>query len=108
VLIPVQPSPYDVCATAELVDLVRQRQEIAEGRPRAAFVVSRQIQGTRLATDVRDALEGYGLPVFSAGTVQRVIYANSAAGGATALDLEPQGPAAREIEAIKDELEAFA
>ena len=108
VLIPVQPSPYDIWATAELVDLVQQRQEIADGQPKAAFVVSRQIQGTRLAADVREALEDYRLPVFTAGTVQRVIYANSATGGGTALDLEPNGPAAQEITAIKDELEAFA
>lgn len=108
VLIPVQPSPYDVWATAELVDLVKQRQELADGWPKAAFVVSRQIKGTRLAGDVRAALEGYDLPVFEAGTVQRVIYANSATGGQTAIDQEPDGPAAREINAIKDELEAFA
>lgn len=108
VLIPVQPSPYDIWATAELVDLVKQRQEITDGtQPKAAFVVSRQIQGTRLASDVREALDGYDLPIFEAGTVQRVIYANSAAAGATALDLEPNGPAAHEIEAIKTELEAF-
>lgn len=107
VLIPVQPSPYDVWATAELVNLVKQRQDVTDGLPRAAFVVSRQIQGTRLAGDVREALEGYELPVFEWGTVQRVIYANSATGGRTALDLEPDGPAAREIDAIKAELEAF-
>ena len=108
VLIPVQPSPYDIWATADLVNLLQQRQEIADGQPKAAFVVSRQIQGTRLAADVREALEGYKLPVFEAGTVQRVIYANSATTGQTALDLEPNGPAAQEINAIKTELEAFA
>ena len=108
VLIPVQPSPYDIWSTADLVDLLKQRQEIADGQPKAAFVVSRQIQGSRLAGDVREALEGYKLPVFEAGTVQRVIYANSATTGQTALDLEPNGPAAKEINAIKAELEAFA
>lgn len=108
VLIPVQPSPYDIWATAELVDLLQQRQEIADGNPKAAFVLSRQIQGTRLAADVREALDGYDLPVFKAGTVQRVIYASSATTGQTALDLEPAGPAAKEINAIKDELEDLA
>ena len=108
VLVPVQPSPYDVWATADLVDLLRQRQEVTEGRPRAAFVLSRQIQGARLTAEVREALAGYGMPVFQAGTVQRVIYAHSATHGGTALDLEPDGPAAREIEAIQHELEQFA
>ena len=105
---PLQPSPYDIWATADLVDLLQQRQEIADGQPKAAFVISRQIKGTRLASDVREALHGYDLPVFQAGTVQRVIYASSAMTGQTAFDLEPTGPAAQEINAIKDELEAFA
>ena len=80
---------------------------ISNGQPKAAFVLSRQIQGTRLAADVREALDGYDLPVFKAGTVQRVIYASSATTGQTALDLEPAGPATLEVNAIKDELEDF-
>ena len=48
VLIPVQPSPYDIWATAELVDLVKQRIELTDGRLQAAFVVSRAIKGTRI------------------------------------------------------------
>src|SRR5690606_21020287 len=40
VLIPVQPSPYDIWATADLVDLVKQRIELTDGKLQAAFVVS--------------------------------------------------------------------
>src|SRR5574340_78838 len=47
VLIPVQPSPYDIWATADLVELVKQRIEVTDGRLQAAFVVSRAIKGTR-------------------------------------------------------------
>jgi len=45
ILIPVQPSPYDIWATAELVDLVKARIEVMEGKLQAAFVVSRAIKG---------------------------------------------------------------
>ena len=48
VLIPVQPSPYDIWAAADLVDLVKQRIEVTDGRLQAAFVVSRAITGTKL------------------------------------------------------------
>lgn len=36
VIIPVQPSPYDIWSISDLVDLIRARQEIADGRPSAA------------------------------------------------------------------------
>ena len=35
-------------ASAVVVDLVKQRQEVTEGKPRAAFVVTRQITNTCL------------------------------------------------------------
>jgi len=105
VLIPVQPSPYDIWAASDLVDLIKERQMLTDGKPLAAFVVSRQIQGTLLAADVREALEDYDMPIFTGSTSQRVIYANSAITGSTALDQEPNGPAAKEINQILDNLE---
>jgi hypothetical protein len=48
ILIPVQPSPYDIWATADLVELVKQRIEVTDGKLQAAFVVSRAIKGTRI------------------------------------------------------------
>jgi len=105
VLIPVQPSPPDIWAVRELVDLITARQTVTEGKPRAAFVVSRQIKGTHLAEDITEALESYGLPVFEARTTQRVVYGEAFIGGATVLDLEPEGKGAAEILAITDELE---
>ena len=107
VLIPVQPSPYDIWAAESLAELVKTRLEVMEGKLKAAFMVSRQIVGSRLAGEVREALEGYGLPILNAFTSQRVIYANSAAQGSTVLDDEPQGTAATEIRALVDEVLAW-
>ena len=47
VLIPVQPSPYDIWAASDLVELVKQRIEMTDGRLKAAFVVSRAIKTPR-------------------------------------------------------------
>ncbi|WP_062213359.1 ParA family partition ATPase, partial [Aureimonas sp. AU12] len=58
ILIPVQPSPYDIWATADLVDLVKQRIEVTDGKLRAAFVVSRAIKGTKIGSEITDALNG--------------------------------------------------
>lgn len=106
ILIPVQPSPYDVWATESLVEMIHTRQDISD-RPRAAFIISRQIRGTRLSTDVKKALEEYKFPIFKNFTTQRVIYPTTAATGTTVLDEDPEGPAALEIKKIGEELIAW-
>jgi chromosome partitioning protein len=45
VLIPVQPSPYDVWAAADTVQLIREARQMKESL-RAAFVVNRRIART--------------------------------------------------------------
>lgn len=104
VLIPVQPSPYDIWATSDLVDLVKQRIEVTDGKLQAAFVVSRAIKGTRIGGEVTEALAGYELPVLESRVTQRVIYPGTAAVGKTALDEDPNGAAAAEIRALTAEV----
>lgn len=100
VLIPVQPSPYDIWAASDLVDLVKQRIDITDGRLQAAFVVSRAIKGTRIGGEVVEALAGYELPTLQARITQRVSYPGTAAVGTTVLEAEPGGDAAAEIWAL--------
>lgn len=104
ILIPVQPSPYDIWATADLVELVKQRIEVTDGKLQAAFVVSRAIKGTRIGAEVTDALNGYGLPVLESRITQRVIYPGTAAAGTTVMDDEPESDAAREVRALMSEI----
>jgi len=104
VLIPVQPSPYDIWATADLVELVKQRIEVTDGRLQAAFVVSRAIKGTRIGGEVAQALGGYGLPILETRITQRVSYPGTAAAGTTVLEAEPEGDAAAEIRALAAEI----
>lgn len=104
ILIPVQPSPYDIWATADLVELVKQRIEVTDGKLQAAFVVSRAIKGTKIGAEVVEALRGYGLPVLESRITQRVSYPSTAASGTTVSDAEPGGDAAREVEALANEI----
>jgi len=104
ILIPVQPSPYDIWATAELVELVKQRIEVTDGKLQAAFVVSRAIKGTKIGAEVTGALADYGLSVLDARITQRVSYPGTAAVGTTVLDTEPDGDAAREVRALVQEI----
>jgi chromosome partitioning protein len=104
ILIPVQPSPYDIWATADLVDLVKQRIEVTDGKLQAAFVVSRAIKGTKIGAEVSEALSGYGLPVLESRITQRVSYPSTAATGTTVMDADPDSEAAREIFALANEI----
>jgi chromosome partitioning protein len=99
VLIPVQPSPYDIWAASDLVELVKQRIEMTDGRLKAAFVVSRAIKNTKIG-----ALEGYGLPVLASRITQSVAYPSTAATGTTVLDAEPNSNAAQEIRDLAAEV----
>ncbi len=103
VLIPVQPSPYDIWATADLVDLVKQRIEITDGKLKAAFIVSRAITGTIISGEVRDALAGYDLPVLDTTLYQRVSYPTTAAKGTTVLDSNVDPAASAEINSLVSE-----
>lgn len=105
VLIPVQPSPYDVWATEDLVRLVKERIEMTDGKLKAAFVVSRKIKGTLLEKEIIDQLNYFELPSFRNGTYQRIEYAKSVQEGRTVCEQETE--AKKEIINIVNELEDF-
>lgn len=105
VLIPVQPSPYDIWATEDVVRNVRDRIEITNGKTKAAFLVSRKIVGTKVGQDIYEELEKLELPVLKSGTCQRVAYVTSVDQGLTVLDGSYDGSeASKEIENITTEI----
>jgi len=104
IIIPVQPSPYDIWACESLIQAVKTRHQLADGSPACAFLVSRAIVGTNLADEIGEALGGYGMRVFKSRTHQRVLYPQSAASGSTVVDIEPSGAAAYEIYELVEEI----
>lgn len=102
VLIPVQPSPYDIWAAATIVGMIKTRQSLT-GKPFAAFVISRAIPNTILGREVADALAEHDLPVWT-GTTQRQSYPKAAAHGQSVFDSQDQAAIA-EINAILDNVE---
>ena len=103
VLIPVQPSPYDLWASAEMVALIREAQVF---RPalRAAFVINRRVSTTVIGREARSSLVDQPLFVLRSEVRQRIVFANSAAAGRLARELAENSAAAREITALVDEL----
>ena len=104
VLIPVQPSPYDVWAAADTVALIREARVMKEGLM-AAFVINRRIARTAIGRDAADALAQFeDVPMLAAALHQRVIYAESVAKGLSVVEAAPSSEAAREIEALAAEV----
>ncbi len=106
ILIPVQPSPYDIWATEDLVRLVKERMEITDGKLKAAFIVSRRIKGTLIGEGIAEQLLSFGLPVFVNGTCQRIEYAKAVQQGRTVCEQDTE--ATKEIMDIVNELEDFS
>jgi chromosome partitioning protein len=99
ILIPVQPSPYDVWAAADTVQLIREAQQFKDGL-RAAFVINRKIANTAIGRDVANALEHFNIPVLPTALCQRVLYAESAGQGLAVAEVAPNSEAARELAAL--------
>jgi chromosome partitioning protein len=98
-LIPVQPSPADIWPTEQIVDLIKQRQEVT-GEPDAAFVISRRKVGSRLGEGVQDVLERFELPVWE-GTCDRVAYPQAMGRGRSVVEMGDD-KAAAEVESITE------
>ena len=105
VIIPLRHSGFDLWAIEALVETIQVRQMATQGIPRAAFVISSQVQGTRLARSMEEALTPFDFPVLASRTTQRVAYATAGGLGVTVLDLDGADKAAAEITALTTELQ---
>jgi chromosome partitioning protein len=103
VVIPVQPSPYDVWAAKEIVDLITE-VTVIKANLKAVFAINRKIVGTAIGRDVVESFATYPLPVLKSAVSQRVGFAETAAAGKTVLETDPHGHAAQEISALVTEI----
>jgi chromosome partitioning protein len=106
VLIPVQPSPYDVWAADEIIKLI-QEASVYKAQLKCLFVINRKVSNSAIGRDVAQALNSYPYPVAKAAITQRVAFAESAAGGLSVLEHTPKGPASSEIRALLNEILEF-
>jgi chromosome partitioning protein len=104
VLIPVRPSPADLWASRETVDLVKEARSLNDAH-RSAFVITCRLKRSKMIGRLQAGLDGYELPVMKAGTSLLQIYAESMIVGETVLEAEPAGAAALELREIAAEIE---
>ncbi|MFV0335379.1 MAG: ParA family partition ATPase [Tropicimonas sp.] len=101
VIVPVSASQLDLWATEAVLELVERT------RKPALTVLNRARAGTRLSVGMLEDLQSLDAPV--AGTVlgNRVIFAEALGQGYGVSERQRSGPAAREIAALWDEIEAI-
>lgn len=102
ILIPVQPSPYDVWAAEEVVNLISEAK-IYKEKLKSVFVVNRKITNTAIGRDVVDALATYDTPVLSSTVCQRVVFAEAAGQGKAVYELG-ESSASSEVKALVNEI----
>jgi chromosome partitioning protein len=107
ILIPVQPSPYDVWAAKEIIDMLHEATVYKPGL-KSAFVINRKIVNTALGRDVVEALSEYSVPVLKSSICQRIAFAESAAEGQTVFETSPDNAAAKELLSLVDEIMEYA
>lgn len=104
VIIPVTPSPYDVWACADLVEIIKARQEVTNGYPLCYFLISRARKGTILGDEVRSALSEYNIPILNAFTTHREVYPKTASDGLTVINDGKAIEATNEITSLANEI----
>jgi chromosome partitioning protein len=103
IVVPVQPSPYDVWAAADTVRLIDEARQFKEGL-RSVFVVNRKIVNTALGRAIYDALGNFEGSISDVSLHQRVAYAESAMNGLAVVETEPDSAAAKEITRLAQSL----
>jgi chromosome partitioning protein len=103
VVIPVQPSPFDIWAAEDVEEII---DECAAIKPNllTRFLVNRLILNTTLGNEVQEELGKRPFPTFQTTIRNRQEYAKAARRGMTALETDPHGPAADEIRAWTAEI----
>lgn len=107
VLIPVQPSPFDGWASAEMLALLAEARIYRPGLA-ARFVLNRCGARTVIARETGEALADHDPPLLAARVGQRVVFAQAARHGRLAFEIDETGAAAREIAQLAAAVEAAA
>lgn len=98
VIIPVQPSSYDVWAASETVQLIDEARGFKPDL-KAAFVINRRIGKTVIGRDIEEALAEYDIPTLKSVIAQRVAFSEASA-GYTVMELSATSAASKDIKAM--------
>ncbi|MEM7456735.1 MAG: ParA family partition ATPase [Planctomycetota bacterium] len=103
VVVPIQPSAYDIWATEEINEMIEMTKET---RPelKSGFAINLKIRNSVLGRDVHDALEKFPRPILKSEVCSNMAFKRSVGAGKTVLQTAPKSEAAREIMELANEL----
>ncbi len=87
ILIPMQPSPFDIWASSNLIELVKQGMTENQNL-KAAIVLTRLVKNTKIGNEISQIIHDFELPVLKSNIGQRTCYPYSASLGQTIFDTE--------------------
>lgn len=103
IAIPVQPSPFDIWAAKDIVDLLKEAA-LFKDNLKSVFIINRKIVNTAIGRNVAEALASYSIQVLKNSIGQRVAFAESVAQGLTVMDLDQLSAASSEVMSLSEEL----
>lgn len=107
VVIPVQPSPFDIWSADETIKLWQEAIVFKE-KLKCCFVINRKIVNTAIGRDIQDALAQYQIHVIDGAAVQRVVYPEAANIGKAVVEIDADSQASNEVRKILAGIVRFA
>lgn len=107
VIVPYQPSPLDVWGNDSLIELIKARQDVTDGKPYAALVVNAADKRTNISKRIQETLNEYDIPLLSTKTSRLVDYIETLIDGRSVVELGDDNQAAFEIRKLTKEIKAL-
>ena len=73
ILIPMQPSPFDIWASSNLIELVKQGMTKNQNL-KAGIVLTRLVKNTKIGNEISQIIHDFELPVLKSNIGQRTCY----------------------------------
>jgi chromosome partitioning protein len=103
VIVPIQPSPFDIWSAEDMASLIRKAQDVNAGL-KSRLLISRKVANTTLGKQMRDALSNLDIPILKTEIFQRIALAESIVTGQTVFEYAPSSPACAEFESLTKEV----
>ena len=105
VIVPLQPSPFDLWSGEAMAALIKRAEGVNPGL-KARVLVSRRISNTTMGKEAREAAAVFEIPVFRTEIAQRIALAEAALAGQTIFEYAPNSAAAKEFQTLAKEVSA--
>ncbi len=103
VVVPIQPSAYDIWATEEINDMIELAKE-SKPNLKSMFVINMKVKNSVLGRDVHDALKKYPRPIAKTEITNTMSFKRSVGAGKSVLQSAPKSSATQEINALVKEI----